>query len=652
MICIMKFKYTRDDLNDTDKALSLEWLETNGLGGWASSSVPGANTRRYHGMLVTALRPPVGRAVLISRLDETLILDSQHYPLECCEWQDGTLSPNKGIYLERFEKDLFPVATYNVKGCRLRKTVVACHNQDAILVLYKLIEATVPVTLELTPLFAGRDYHYECRADDQASMDTHFANHELCVHCGPGDTKAYVYALDAEFEETPAWIRGIKHRAEAYRGLGDAEDLYRCGVLRVTLKPGETLAVILSTTSQTEADALTMFEAEKSRREALLTDGASDLDHALTLAADQFIVARGDDLKTIIAGYHWFTDWGRDTMIALPGLCLITGKYDTAKKIIQAFAAHISEGMIPNRFPDAGDQPEYNTVDATLWMFIAIHDYYTRTQDEAFVQALYPQLKEIIEWHKHGTRYNIQVCEDELLAAGEQGTQLTWMDAKVGDWVVTPRQGKAVEINALWYNALMIMSAFAEIFEPDDRTIYHRMAERVRESFVREFWNEEQQCLYDVIDGDRKDPSIRPNQLFAISLPYPLLDGDKNRQILRVVEEKLVTPVGLRSLAPDDKHYQGWYGGDQISRDGAYHQGTVWSWLAGPYISALYKTLPPPEAAAKSSILIKGLTQHLSEAGIGSISEVFDGDAPHTPRGCIAQAWGVAELLRIVREIL
>ncbi|NCC52628.1 MAG: glycogen debranching protein [Spartobacteria bacterium] len=646
----IKFVYTRNDIEDTDRALSLEWIETNGLGGWASSTILGVNTRRYHGLLVSALQPPVGRAVLVSRMDETIIQDGRTCPLQCCEFESGALAPHNGVYLHHFEKELFPIAEYRAEGFRLKKTIAACHGLDAVVVLYELLQADTPVNLELTPLFAGRDYHYERRADDRATMDFVFTDGQLNVRCGPGHTQAYIYAPGMAFTKKPAWIRGIKHRVETYRGLGDMEDLYRCGVLAMELNEGDQLGIVLSGTPLPDADARALFEAEEVRRKALIADCADSLDATLVLAADQFIVARGENLQTIVAGYHWFTDWGRDTMIALPGLCLATGRTDTAKRIIQAFADYISEGMIPNRFPDAGASPEYNTIDATLWMFVAIYDYVRHTNDIDALRAWFPKLRDSIEWHKHGTRYGIHVCEDELLAGGEPGTQLTWMDAKVGDWVVTPRQGKAVEINALWYNVLMIMTEFAETCEPEACAIFRRMAERVKEAFAREFWNPEQQCLFDCIDGKRKDPTIRPNQVFAISLPHPLLEKDKNLHILRVIEEKLATPVGLRSAAPDSEQYHGWYGGDQVSRDGAYHQGAVWSWLAGPYISALYKTYEKAEAASKSHALINGLTRHLAEAGIGSISEIFDGDPPHNPRGCIAQAWGVGEFLRVMRE--
>ena len=644
----MEYRFEKDVLADLDRALTLEWLESNGIGGWASSTVHGVNTRRYHGLLVAALRPPVGRSVLISRMDEQLKVGGKVHRLAFTELDDGSFVPNEGQHLICFEKQTFPSFIYKAGDVQLKKTVVACHGENTTLVLYEVLKAAQPLALQLTPLFAGRDYHYETRADDHARMPIKQQSDNWCVETGPGLTQTWLQVPGAVFERNEAWVRGIAHRLEAYRGLGHREDLFRSGTFTVTLAEGARLGVILSDHNPSGRDAWELLEREQARREQLISGSSDAFEAALRLAADQFVVARGEKLKTIIAGYHWFTDWGRDTMIALPGLCLSTGQFDTAKRIIQAFAAHISQGMIPNRFPDAGDEPEYNTVDATLWMFVALLRYLEASGDLAFVRELYPKLKEIIEWHQKGTRYNIQVCEDGLLAAGEHGTQLTWMDAKVGDWVVTPRQGKAVEINALWYNALQCMHYFAKALEqPDDAPIYEAEASRVKIAFGNLFWNEQAGCLFDCVEGDRKDASIRPNQLFAISLPFALLNAEQSRRVLAVVEAELVTPVGLRSLAPSDAHYRGWYGGDQVSRDGAYHQGTVWSWLAGPYLEACLRVLNPVDARVKAEVLFSGLREHMSAAGIGSISEVFDGDAPHAPRGCIAQAWGVAELLRM-----
>ena len=381
--------------------------------------------------------------------------------------------------------------------------------------------------------------------------------------------------------------------------------------------------------------------------------GADDTVSALALAADAFIVRRGENLRTVIAGYPWFSDWGRDTMIALPGVCLATGRYDDAKKILRAFARSVDAGMLPNRFPDSGEAPEYNTVDATLWFFVTAHRYLEASGDEEFVLGeLLPVFEEIVAWHERGTRYGIKVDDDGLLRAGSPGAQLTWMDAKIGDWVVTPRHGKPVEIQALWYNALCILADLRKRAGSlaESASLLAR-AKQVKERFVEVFWNAEASCLFDVVDGDRRDASVRPNQVFALALPYPLLAKDKARSVLAVIEQKLLTPYGLRSLAPDDPAYRGRYEGDPASRDAAYHQGTVWSWLLGPYADALVKT-NGAVGKPKARKAIEGLTPHLLEAGLGSISEIFDGDAPHAPRGCPAQAWSVGEALRVFKDFM
>ena len=379
-------------------------------------------------------------------------------------------------------------------------------------------------------------------------------------------------------------------------------------------------------------------------------NAADEFEKQLVLAADQFIVSRGQG-KTIIAGYHWFSDWGRDTMIALPGLTLATNRAGIARDILLEFSKHISEGMIPNRFPDVGEDAEYNTVDATLWFFEAIRAYVEKTGDLTFVKEnLYKKLKDIIEWHLKGTRYNIKVDDDGLLFAGTENSQLTWMDAKYGDTVFTPRTGKAVEIQALWYNALKVTAGFAKQFG-DAKTAekYEQLAEKTRDNFNRIFWNDDGEYLFDVIsENGEPDASIRPNQIFAVSLNYSMLEIDKARKVVEIVEKELLTPVGLRSLSPNDADYQGIYIGSPFERDSAYHQGTVWAWLIGGFIDGLRKTsVDSTETEAKINGILENFKNHLSEAGVGQISEIFDGDAPHKPRGCIAQAWSVAEILRV-----
>ncbi len=601
-----------------------EWLETNGLGGYASSTVSGINTRRYHGLLVAAMNPPVGRAVLLAKLDERLNgvdLGANQYP--------GAIHPRGFEHLISFERGLFPVFEYEAGGARLRKTIAAIHGENTTVIVYELLAGNA--TLELRPFIAGRDYHSLRRAGETPNVPLH------------------LHVPNANFEAKPDWYYNFEYAIELERGLDAHEDLFTPGVYTLALKEGERIAVIASTMVAHGRNGLALVAEERRRREALAGQLpiAGRLGRTLALASDQFIVRRGTDHRTIIAGYHWFTDWGRDTMIAFPGLCLTTGRFDDARKILLAFAQSVSDGMLPNRFPDGGEAPEYNTVDATLWFFVAVQKFLDSTRDEDFIRRhLLHVLRDIVNWHQRGTRHGIHVDEDGLLLAGGPGDQLTWMDAKIGDWVVTPRHGKAVEINALWFNALMILADLEQRWgtERDARALLVAAA-RVRARFRQQFWNDETESLYDVIRGDEKDASIRPNQIFALSLPHPLLDGLHAEKVLSVVEEKLLTPEGLRSLAPDDPKFIGTYIGGPRERDAAYHQGTVWSWLLGPFITALVRvrgTMGMEQAAR----ILAAFEPHLEEACIGSISEIFDGAAPHAPRGCVAQAWSVGELLR------
>jgi predicted glycogen debranching enzyme len=419
------------------------------------------------------------------------------------------------------------------------------------------------------------------------------------------------------------------------------------------LKEGDSLGIIISTEDPQNRNVHILLEQENLRRKDLIKGyEKNETLQQLILAADQFIVKRDEDLKTVIAGYHWFTDWSRDTMISLPGLCLSTARYEDAKKIIAAFAKNVSMGMLPNRFTDNNEPPEYNNVDGTLWYFVAIYKYLEHTNDTEFIlKEILPVLKNIIDWHFKGTRYNIHVDEDGLLYAGEKGVQLTWMDAKIGDWVVTPRMGKPVEIQALWYNTLNIFSKLLEMNgQEEDARIVCIDANKAKKSFLQKFWFEEGHYLYDVIDEkENPDATLRPNQLFAISLPFALIEGEQAEAVLKIMEEQLYTPVGLKSLPKSDVHYVPVYGGDTYHRDSSYHEGTVWSWLLGPYIDALMKS-ESENKKAKAKKVIEDFKYHLNEGCIGSVSEIFDADEPHHPRGCVAQAWGVAEILRVIKD--
>ena len=638
---------------DLERAGNLEWLEANGLGGWASGTVAGCHTRRYHGLLVAATRPPVGRMVLLSKLAETIEVAGRRIELDANRYP-GAVSPRGYEHLTSFAIDPMPTFIYQAAGVTLKKTIAAVHGENTTVVVFEVLDARGPVTLELRPLIAYRDYHGLQRANDAIRFaDASFR--EGVFRARPYDRapELHLQADQASFTAAPDWYFRFEYAREAERGLDAHEDLFCYGVFRRDLAKGQRFGVIVSTGEVAGRDPLALMEKERVRRGAV-TDAVSkndDVARTLTLAADAFVVRRGEDLRTIIAGYPWFSDWGRDTMIALPGLCLATGRQEDAKKILRAFARSIDKGMLPNRFPDGGEAPEYDAVDATLWFFVATRRYLDATGDDEFVLGeLLPVFEDVIAWHLRGTRHGIRVDEDGLLQAGEPGVPLTWMDAKVGDRLITPRWGKAVEIQALWYNALAILADLRKRAgrSADAATLVER-AKQVRERFVELFWNEDAACLFDVVDGDCKDASIRPNQIFALSLPYPLLAKDKARAVLAVVEAKLLTPYGLRSLSPDDPAYCGRYEGGPADRDAAYHQGTVWSWLLGPYADALVKT-NGVVGKPKARKAIEGLIPHLHEAGLGTISEIFDGDAPHAPRGCPAQAWSVGEALRIYKD--
>lgn len=646
----MQLKKDKAVLQNFKDATQHEYLETNGLGGWSSSSIIGAHTRRYHGLLVAATKPPTERTVLLSKLDETIIINDEKSELGVNDY-GKVIHPNGNQYLKSFTKELFPQWIYEVKGVQLKKTIAMIHGENTIVLIYDVLKATRPFTMELLPLMAARFYHSLQHAGEQMHWDVDFDNGTF--HNKPdGVLDVYINIPGSSYRHQPKWFNNFNYEVEKYRGQDFTEDLFNHGTFTVQLNKGDSLGIIISAGNANGRDAHSLMAKESLRRQSLLNDQPDDETlQALILAADQFIVRRGEDLKTVIAGYHWFTDWGRDTMISLPGLCLSTGRFDDAKKILSAFAKVVDQGMLPNRFQDNGEAPEYNNVDGTLWYFIAVHKYLKATNDVLFVMnEILPVLKDIIEWHQKGTRYNIHETEDGLLYSGEEGVQLTWMDAKVGEWVVTPRTGKAVEIQALWYNALRIHEELLSLNkEKMEAAIIAKKAATVKTNFLQHFWNTEDNYLYDVIDRDGKDKSLRPNQLFAISLPYPVIDGKHGKAVLKVVEEKLYTPVGLRSLPADDSRYISIYGGDAMHRDSSYHQGTVWSWLLGPYIDSLMK-VEGRSQKAKAQKVIDAFRYHLNEGCIGSVSEIFDADAPHHPRGCVAQAWAVAEVLRVMKE--
>ena len=637
----------QESCGDPNVALTREWLETNGIGGFSSSTIYGLNTRRYHGLLTAATKPPVGRFVLLSKLEETLLIDGRRYELSSNQYP-GVIHPQGFKYQTGFRLDPFPVFTYEIEGVRLDKSVFMVQGENTTVVQYELKNTDhADIRLEIRPLIAFRDYHSTTHVND--ALNAHIETEPGLTTFRPySDLPALHLAHDpAAIDTNGFWYRNFEYAVEQERGLDFTEDLFNPCTLTFEMNSRTRVNILASTAQHRASDADTYRKAELERRS---TD-KTDLVTVLTTAGDQFIVSR-ERGETVIAGYHWFADWGRDTMIALPGLTLVNGRWDIAKHVLTGFSKYVDRGMLPNRFPDAGETPEYNTVDATLWFFEAVRSFVHYTGDYEFVRTgLYSVLQDIIEWHVKGTRYRIHVDDDGLLFSGEPGVQLTWMDARVGDRVVTPRYGKPVEIQALWYNALRVMEELAGTFsEPDAKQEYGLMADKARTSFNALFWNEQTGCLYDVVNGEIRDASIRPNQVIALSLTNTMVAKDRAVSILSVVERELLTPRGLRTLSPSDPNYIGRYEGAPGTRDGAYHQGTVWPWLMGPFITASVKTLGREAGRRLAVTWLENFQQHFNEACLGQVSEIFDGDAPHTPRGCVAQAWSVAELLRAVVE--
>jgi predicted glycogen debranching enzyme len=645
-------------------AASREWLVTNGLGGFASGTVAGMPTRRYHGLLVAALQPPLGRTLLVAKLEETLHRGADQRALATNRWADGTVAPEGYRDLERFRLEgTTPVWTYAWSDLQVEKRVFMEPGANTTYVTYRLLRGEGPVTLELRALVNHRDYHGTTRGDGWTMQVTPEPG-SMRIQAFDGARPYRIWAAggaEVTVEPAHAWYRGFRLDEEAARGLDAVEDHLHAATIRAALEPGCLLTVVCSTEDQPALDGALTAARRRQHEAGLLTsfrralpaplrapDAVPAWVEQLVRAADQFVVRRPrrdePDGMSVIAGYHWFGDWGRDTMIALPGLTLATGRSEIARRILRTFARFVDRGMLPNRFPDAGEAPEYNTADATLWYVEAIRAYHAATQDDGFLKEIVPVLEDVVAWHRRGTRYGIaEDPADGLLRAGEPGVQLTWMDAKVGDWVVTPRTGKPVEINALWYNALRALAGFVERLGRPPAP-WDELAGRVRESFDR-FWYAAGGHCYDVLDGpDGADPTLRPNQILAVALPESPLTPARQRGVVDACARHLLASFGLRSLDPRDPRYVGrpFVGGPR-ERDAVYHQGPVWGWLLGPFVVAHLRT--HGDAAAARAFL-EPMAQHLADYGIGTLAELFDGDPPFTPRGCIAQAWTVAETLR------
>ena len=624
-------------------------------------------TRRYHGLLIAALQPPLGRTQLVAVLDESVRYAGTTFALATRRWTSGVVDPQGFLYLESFHLEgATPVWTYALADALLEKRVWMVQGENTTFIHYTLSRASSSLEIELKALVNYRDFHSLTHAADW-HMKIAPTEHGLMVLPFDSATPFFLKSAQASCEPHHEWYHDSFLPRETERGLDDREDHLFAALFRGNLKPGESLTIVATTEANTGLDGQASRVQRAQRESGLLHawqaenensgSGAPAWLRPLVLAADQFIVKRSlpeePDGHSIIAGYHWFCDWGRDTMIALPGLALRLGRSDIAKQILLAFARYVDAGMLPNNFPDAGGKPEYNSVDAALWYFEAVRQYFAATKDTATLERLFPILSGMIEAHVAGTRYNIHVdSSDGLLYAGGPGIQLTWMDAKIGDWVVTPRTGKAVEINALWINALETIVQFASLLNKSADN-YERLSAHAKSSFQK-FWNAERNCCFDVIDvpgyakNGSKDAALRPNQILAVSLPVSPLSKDQQRSVVDICSKRLLTSFGLRSLAPGEPNYQGHYGGDPRGRDAAYHQGTVWGWLLGPFALAQLRVYGDPAAALR---YLEPLGSHISAYGLGTLAEIFDGDPPHTPRGCISQAWTVAETLRAWSEI-
>lgn len=618
-------------------------------------TVASVRTRSYHGLLIASLTPPLGRTLLLASLEETVIVNGQTYELFANSWNPGGITPQGYSYIDTFILDgTMPVWVYKVSGVTIEKRVWMQPGENTTYVRYTLLYASGPVDLSIKTLVNYRDHHTTSKGE--LALQVTQVPKGLRIAASNGEPPYFIFSDVANAQPEHILYENLYLSSEAERGLGANDTNLFAGVLHASLNAGDNFVIAASTREDINLDGQLAL-TERQQYEKKLISQAPPNTHAhasarqLVLAADQFVVKRGhndsDDGCTVIAGYPWFGDWGRDTMISLPGLFLGTGRSEQAGSVLKTFAHYVSEGMLPNRFPDTSEQPEYNTVDATLWYFQAINAYYTQTKDKHLLRDLYPVLCDIVDWHVRSTRHRIHVDpEDHLLYAGEPGVQLTWMDAKYNNWVVTPRIGKPVEINALWYNALAVLADFAhQLADTEQAKKYKAQTRQVKNSFQK-FWNGDTGYCYDVLDGPNgHEASLRPNQLLAVSLPYTPLTKPQQKAVVDSCEQSLLTPYGLRSLAPNEPGYIGKYEGGTEQRDGSYHQGTVWAWLIGPFVEAHLRVYADK---ARAGLFLKPLMQtHLKDFGLGSVSEIFDGDAPFIARGCPWQAWSVAELLRV-----
>ena len=643
-------RLSRPDCTDLGVAEHREWVVTNGRGSYAMGTVAGTLTRRYHGLLIAALSPPVARRLLVPSVQFEVGYRGISYALATNRWESGMRAPEGWRLIDGFAVlDGVPTWTYALGDALLEIAIAMQYGADRTAVALHVVRASEPLFVSGHVLMADRDQHGG-PLPDPAGFSVEFEGVTAAIRLPASDGRVRVSAPGAVLTPTCDRWSGFFAERESERGLDPLDDYAHVLDVRSTLTPGDRGGLVVGLLPG-EGDPSAIVAAARARGARLSADAPDALRAELALAADQFLITAtpgGSSRTTVIAGYPWFTDWGRDTMISLPGLAIANRRGDVAEAIVRGFAPFVDGGMLPNVFPDGGSAPEYNTVDAALWYVEAIRACAEVTRDPEFARDLFPVLRAIVHGYTRGTRFGIGVDQsDGLVRAGVPGVQLTWMDAKVGDRVITPRIGKPVEINALWFAALKTAGTFAEHCD-EDPLPYEDAAARVRESFAR-FWNEDRGCLFDVLDGpDGNDPAIRPNQLFAVALAPELLTPTRARAVVDVCVRDLVTPVGLRTLAPGDPAYVGHYGGDQTARDGAYHQGTVWPWLLGTFVHAHMNVYDDPVLARS---FIAPLADALDGYGIGTLGEIFDGDAPHAPCGTIAQAWSVAEFIAALRRV-
>ena len=645
--------------NNLEEGRSLEWLVTNGRGGFAMASINQMLTRRYHGLLVAAVSPPVERFVLLAKLDATVLVDGLTYELGTNHYYEA-VHPQGYRLLESFTTQPYPTWRWRAGSAVIEQTLCMGYGEDTTFVRYRVVEGDRPVQFSVRPLCTSRHFHVLTNYQEMGPPTVEDRG-DMLAFSWAQDRPTWYLAHSGSFRSRADWYYHFVLPTTAARGYDATQDLFMPGVITQTLEPGGTDSMVFA--ASTEPKTWRAYESafvEAAARSKVQLPGDVEADpllEALLRSSGDYLATRDGTYKTIMAGFPWFGDWGRDTFISLPGLCLVTGRHAEARRIIETFAKYVDGGMIPNRFPDWGEAPAYNTADATLWYIHSIGRYLAYTGDWSLLaDSLFDVVAQIIDAHESGTRHGIHCCDDGLLAAGEHGYALTWMDAKLPDYAVTPRIGKPVEINALWYNALQFGASFATRLGKMDRARHwEELAKRAKTSFNARFWNEQTDCLFDVVDVEGRagevDGAIRPNQLMAISLAYPILDASRWKAVVDICRERLLTPVGLRTLAPGSPNYCPHYAGDVHARDAAYHQGTVWPWLLGPFVSAYVKaSSDSPAALETAKSFLNGLLPHISEAGIGSVSEVADADYPHTPGGCPWQAWSVAEPLRALCE--